>query len=233
MIASSQLSSSTWGATIAGPWAKPGAGWAGRVKGMGPWVCCCVCVHTFVVLELAQPVAQPVALPVDRKSATFKKFTRNSRSRIPLALPLALTRPATGYNNNTHTHTHNSTMPQKKENKRRRSASLPPEGDVTPSLLEENEQLLAGTSRQRGRTTSSAGTRTINWRRNWQRRRRQGRRHWQRQRRHWQRQRGRESCHCNIRGHRHVSWRRRSRNVSRHGQMCVPWQRLTGRKCGN
>ena len=32
-------------------------------------------------------------------------------------------------------------MPQKKENKRRRSASLPPEGDVTPSLLEENEQL--------------------------------------------------------------------------------------------
>ena len=34
-----------------------------------------------------------------------------------------------------------STMPQKKENKRRRSASLPPEGDVTPSLLEENEQL--------------------------------------------------------------------------------------------
>ena len=99
-IASSQLSSSTWGATIASPWAKPGAGWAGRVKGMAPWVCCRVCVHTFVVLELAQ--LQPVALPVaeiHRNSATFKKFTRNSRSRIPLALPLALTRPATGTSN--------------------------------------------------------------------------------------------------------------------------------------
>ena len=32
-------------------------------------------------------------------------------------------------------------MPQKKDNKRRRSASLPPEGDATPRLLQENEQL--------------------------------------------------------------------------------------------